>query len=63
MIEDLERTLSDVGYEPDLLPLEELRRRLSSDDYGSLVFGGGEIPDRVAEDSPVWVRIRFRSSD
>jgi hypothetical protein len=32
LIEDLERTLSDVGYEPDLLPLEELRRRLSSDD-------------------------------
>jgi hypothetical protein len=32
LIEDLERALRDVGYEPGLLPLEELRRRLSSDD-------------------------------
>ena len=31
LIEDLERALRDVGYEPGLLPLEELRRRLSSD--------------------------------
>jgi hypothetical protein len=32
MIDDLEHALRDVGYEPDSLPLEELRRRLSSDD-------------------------------
>ena len=32
LIEDLERALRDVGYEPDSLPLEELRRRLSSGD-------------------------------
>jgi len=32
LIEDLERALRDVGYEPESLPLEELRRRLSSDD-------------------------------
>ena len=28
LIEDLERALRDVGYEPSSLPLEELRRRL-----------------------------------
>jgi hypothetical protein len=32
LIEDLDRALRDVGYEPESLPLEELRRRLSSDD-------------------------------
>jgi hypothetical protein len=32
LIDDLEHALRDVGYEPDSLPLEELRRRLSSDD-------------------------------
>ena len=32
LIEDLERALRDVGYEPESLPLEELRRRLSSGD-------------------------------
>jgi len=32
LIEDLERGLREVGYEPGSLPIEELRRRLSSDD-------------------------------
>jgi hypothetical protein len=32
LIDDLERALRDVGYEPESLPLEELRRRLSSGD-------------------------------
>jgi hypothetical protein len=32
LIEDLERALRDVGYEPASLPLEELRRRLNSGD-------------------------------
>jgi hypothetical protein len=32
LIQDLERALRDVGYEPESLPLEELRRRLSSGD-------------------------------
>jgi hypothetical protein len=32
LIEDLDRALRDVGYEPESLPIEELRRRLSSDD-------------------------------
>ena len=32
LIADLELALRDVGYEPDLLPLDELRRRLSSGD-------------------------------
>lgn len=32
LIEDLDRALRDVGYEPESLPLEELRRQLSSDD-------------------------------
>jgi hypothetical protein len=32
LIDDLERALRDVGYEPDSLPLEELKRRLSSGD-------------------------------
>ena len=31
LIDDLERALRDVGYEPQLLPLEELKRRLDSD--------------------------------
>ena len=31
LIADLEHALRDVGYEPESLPLEELRRRLSSD--------------------------------
>ena len=31
LIDDLERALRDVGYEPQLLPLEELQRRLDSD--------------------------------
>ena len=31
LIDDLERALRDVGYEPQLLPLEELKRRLESD--------------------------------
>ncbi len=31
LIDDLERALRDVGYEPEALPLEELRRRLDSD--------------------------------
>ncbi len=30
LVEDLEHGLRDVGYEPDALPLEELRRRLSA---------------------------------
>jgi hypothetical protein len=30
LVADLERALRDVGYEPDSLPLEELRRRLDS---------------------------------
>ena len=32
LVDDLERALRDVGYEPEVLPLEELRRRLDSDD-------------------------------
>ena len=32
LIADLERGLRDVGYEPESLPLEELRRRLDSDE-------------------------------
>ena len=32
LIADLELALRDVGYEPELLPLDELRRRLSSGD-------------------------------
>jgi hypothetical protein len=28
LIDDLERALREVGYEPESLPLEELRRRL-----------------------------------
>jgi hypothetical protein len=32
LIEDLDRALRDVGFEPESLPIEELRRRLSSDD-------------------------------
>jgi hypothetical protein len=32
LIDDLERALRDVGYEPDSLPLDELKRRLSSGD-------------------------------
>ena len=32
LIADLELALREVGYEPDLLPLDELRRRLSSGD-------------------------------
>ena len=32
LIDDLERALREVGYEPDSLPLEELRRRLDSDE-------------------------------
>ena len=32
LIADLEHALRDVGYEPESLPLEELRRRLSSDE-------------------------------
>lgn len=32
LIADLELALREVGYEPDILPLDELRRRLSSDD-------------------------------
>jgi len=32
LIEDLEHALRDVGYAPDSLPLEELKRRLSSGD-------------------------------
>jgi hypothetical protein len=31
LIADLERALREVGYEPESLPLEELRRRLSGD--------------------------------
>ena len=31
LIDDLERALRDVGFEPESLPLEELRRRLSDD--------------------------------
>ena len=31
LIADLERALREVGYEPESLPLEELRRRLSCD--------------------------------
>ena len=30
LIEDLDAALRDVGYEPESLPLEELRRRLDS---------------------------------
>ena len=30
LVDDLERALRDVGYEPEALPLEELRRRLDS---------------------------------
>jgi hypothetical protein len=32
LIADLERALRDVGYEPESLPLEELKRRLDSDE-------------------------------
>jgi hypothetical protein len=32
LIEDLEHALRDVGYEPESLPLEELKRRLDSDE-------------------------------
>jgi hypothetical protein len=32
LIEDLDRALRELGYEPESLPLEELRRQLSSDD-------------------------------
>ena len=32
LIADLELALREVGYEPELLPLDELRRRLSSGD-------------------------------
>jgi hypothetical protein len=31
LIDDLDRALRDVGYEPEALPLDELRRRLSDD--------------------------------
>jgi len=31
LIADLERALREVGYEPESLPLEELRRRLLGD--------------------------------
>jgi hypothetical protein len=31
LIDDLDRALRDVGYEPKSLPLDELRRRLSDD--------------------------------
>jgi len=31
LIDDLEHALRDVGLEPESLPLEELRRRLSED--------------------------------
>jgi hypothetical protein len=31
LIEDLEAALRNEGYEPQVLPLEELRRRLSGD--------------------------------
>jgi hypothetical protein len=31
LIDDLDRALRDVGYEPESLPLDELRRRLSDD--------------------------------
>ena len=31
LVDDLERALRDVGYEPQSLPLEELKRRLDSD--------------------------------
>ena len=32
LVDDLERALREVGYEPESLPLEEIRRRLSSGD-------------------------------
>jgi hypothetical protein len=32
LVADLERALREVGYEPESLPLEELRRRLDSND-------------------------------
>jgi hypothetical protein len=31
LIDDLDHALRDVGYEPESLPLDELRRRLSDD--------------------------------
>jgi hypothetical protein len=31
LIDDLDRALREVGYEPESLPLDELRRRLSDD--------------------------------
>ena len=31
LVDNLERALRDVGYEPQSLPLEELKRRLDSD--------------------------------
>ena len=40
LIEDLERALRDVGYEPGSLPLEELRRRL----LGDFLSLWGEVP-------------------
>jgi hypothetical protein len=31
LIDDLDRALRNVGYEPESLPLDELRRRLAGD--------------------------------
>ena len=64
LIDDLDRALRDVGYEPEALPLDELRRRLVGRlGLGSRLWRGRDPPTWVAEKLHRGARIRLRLSD